>query len=310
MTATVDAKTAFAFPGVGVKLCGREYPFFCAHEDRMAPYLAEASTRLDCDLTRALADNQVDGLSDRQRQFFTYAYCAGVHRVLDEGGVRPAMHAGYSFGIYAALFAAGAVSFTDGLAMLDAAYQLMHAQCDGGSYGMGVVIGLREEDVAELLNGARYRALRQVNTNHDVCHVLAGARDALADLFGEAKQQGALTADLLDVQIPYHHPEVLHAATPLFRTFLEKLAWRDAARPVVSSIDQRLLTRPPEFIDFVSRNLSSPISWRNVVLRLHGAGVAKIIECGPGISLTQNGRFMCQPIQYVNIKTIDREFLR
>ncbi len=221
--------------------------------------------------------------------------------------MRPAFLAGYSFGVYAAFFASGAVSFADGLAMMDAAYQLMAAQCHGRRFGMGVVLGLRESELAELAAAPEFLDVRQVNANNDACGIFSGPREALARFLGAAKSRDALSAEMLDVAIPYHHPLFLADVSPRFHQFISGLAWREPATPLVSSVDQELLTSAAQLRDFAARNLSSPISWRKVVARLQAGGVGRIVECGPGVSLTQNGRFLDPPLRYLNLKNLPRQ---
>jgi [acyl-carrier-protein] S-malonyltransferase len=297
-------KTAFAFPGAGVKPCGREAGFFRRHEQTLGPLLDEASERAGTDLTRELVSGDAASLPDERNQCFTYAFGAGVRDVLERCGVEPHVAAGYSFGVYAALYAARALSFSDGLSAVAEAFRLMKARCSGKPAGMAVVIGPGSEDLQALIDRDRAGGLCMVNSNSAVCNVVAGPRKELERFLAETDAAGAVSASLLDVEVPYHHPEMLKGASDEFRAFLERLAWRDPVCPVVSSIDQQVLTTWPRLLEFTASNLCTPISWRRVVESLGAMKVKRIIECGPGISLSQHGRFIDGGMEYVNVKNM------
>jgi [acyl-carrier-protein] S-malonyltransferase len=299
-------RVAFAFPGVAVRLCGAETGVLRAREALFRPLLDEASDVAGRDLTAALRSGTVDALADREKQAFTYAFSVGVARAFAETGVAPDLFAGYSFGVYAALAFSGAVSFTDGLAMLAEAYDVMERATAGRDAGMAVVIGLTEAEVRASL-GDRNGTATLVNSNSDVCHVVAGLAPDLAAFVADARARGAVSAEALGVRIPYHHPVLLADAVPAFRRFLAGRTWNDPTCPLVSSIDQSLLATAAELTEFAARNLATPISWRRVALRLAREGVARIVECGPGISLTQNGRFLPAGITYLNVRRLARE---
>ena len=299
-------RVAFAFPGVAVRLCGAEREVYRDHAPIFRPLLAEASDMAGRDLARALDGDGAAPLADRENQFFTYAFSVGAARAFEEAGYAADLLAGYSFGIYAALVAAGAASFAEGLSMLREAYELMARIGDGRDAGMAVVIGLTENEARAALRDGRHGSATLVNSNNDVCHVFSGLAPDLDSFLAEARARGAVSAVRLDVRVPYHHPALLADAVPAFRRFLAGLAWTDAARPVVSSIDQSLLAASGDLMDFAARNLATPISWRRVVERLAREGVARVVECGPGISLTQNGRFLPPGIAYVNVRRLAR----
>jgi [acyl-carrier-protein] S-malonyltransferase len=299
------SRTAFAFPGAGVKPCGREADFYRRHERTMKPLLDEASEHARADLVQELVDGGVERLSDARNQCFTYAFGACVRDVLDQRGHRPDVAAGYSFGVYAALYAARSLSFADGLSAVTTAFRIMKARCEGKAAGMAVIIGLCGPDLQKLIERAGPGPLCLVNSSSELSHVVAGPRRELARFCEEADEAGAVSAALLDVEVPYHHPEMLGGASDELRGFLERLEWKEPACPVISSIDQRPLTTSQMLIEFTASNLSTPISWRRVVESLPAMKVGRIIECGPGISLSQNGRFIEGGLEYVNVRNMN-----
>ena len=91
-------KIAFAFPGIGVKLCGREAGFFDRHRALMAPFLTEASDAACTDLVAALTDDNVPSLGPRAKELFVHAFNCGAHAVYRQFGLEASCMAGYSLG--------------------------------------------------------------------------------------------------------------------------------------------------------------------------------------------------------------------
>jgi len=177
----------------------------------------------------------------------------------------------------------------------------------GRDYTMAITIGLGAGEIDQILSSGYYDRLCMVNSNNDTCKVFAGPRQSIARFVEEAQRHEALGARFLDVSIPYHHSRLLDGVSGAFHSFLQTLRWSPPLCPIVSSIDQGLLTTAEELIGFTAANLCTPINWERVAAALYGRGVTRVIECGPGISLTQNGRFMPFRLEYVNIKSLSRK---
>ncbi len=290
-----------------MRLYGGEADFYRAQKTELKPLLEEAGDVIGQNLAKRLESGRIDELNEAQRQFFTYSFSVGVFNVLSRRGITVDLLAGYSFGIYAALCVSGALSYSDGLRILQQAYTDMHEVCGEGRFGMGIVVGLTQPDVDELLSDKRFASVVQVNSNNDICKVVSGKIEDVEHFLQQAMRRDALKAEKLHVSIPYHHPGFLREASVRFSNFLDTLAWQDPSIPVVSSIDQVLMQDADALKSFTAANLSTPIHWQHVVETLHAQNITRVIECGPGVSLTQNGRFFPFSMKYINGKKFTKE---
>jgi [acyl-carrier-protein] S-malonyltransferase len=293
---------AFVFPGAAVALCGAEATFYARHEDIMQPFLEMASGVAGTDFVDSLNAGRLGQLDERNNQLFTYAYSHAVAQAHMDAGVSPALVAGYSLGIYAAVSVSGAVEFEQCLSIVGTAFDIMKAQCAGGVYGMGAIIGLSEAETRRILASGDYPSVCRTNTNNETCGVFSGLKDDMGRFFKDARDHGALSTVTFRVSVPYHHPRYIAPASKKFFDALQTFAWRDAQIPILSSLNQAPLVKAADLVKFLAQNLASPVQWQKVAEAIARRGVTIAYECGPGISLCQNNRFIPNHIRYVTIR--------
>jgi [acyl-carrier-protein] S-malonyltransferase len=296
------SKIAFIFPGAAVEPCGVESAFYTKHRGIMEPFLAEASTHTDVDLVESLEKDLLGKLDERRSQLFTFAFSHGVAMTHRQAGIAPAALAGYSLGIYAAVSVSGALAFSECCGMVGQAFDIMKKHCKGEEFAMGAVVGLSHAETQRLCASGKYPSVCHTNTNSETCGVFSGKKDEIGMFFEDALAQGALSTVLFNVTIPYHHPQYLAEASREFLGNIKGLSWHDAGVPIISSIDQKPLVKSGELVEFIAKSLASPVHWHHVVQAIAAMGAATLYECGPGISLAQNGRFIHNGLRYITIK--------
>ena len=296
------SKIAFIFPGAAVEPCGAETAFYTKHREIMGPFLVEASEITGVDFVESLDKGRTGLLDERSSQLFTFAFSHGVAMAHQQAGIAPAALAGYSMGIYATVSVSGALAFSECCGMVGMAFDIMKKHCRGEEFAMGAVVGLSHAETQRLCASGKYPSVYHTNTNNETCGVFSGKKDEIGKFFEDALAQGALSTVLLNVTIPYHHPQYLIEASHEFLRAIQDLSWRDAGIPVISSIDQKPLVKAGDLVDFIAMSLASPVHWHHVVLAIAAMGMATLYECGPGISLCQNGRFIQNGLRYVTIK--------
>lgn len=302
-------KNIFAFPGVGVKFSGKEKEFFLKNEEFFLPFMEKASNVSGIDVQNVLNRDEYGFLSSEEERFFTAAFSCGVSSFFKSCGIEPDAAACYSFGVYPALFSAGALTFDTMLKVLTVAEEQMEKtiSCLDKQCGMAVVVGLIKEDAEELIRRVNRSSLLKVNENNDTCIIVAGYKEDLELYTKTALEEDAISAEILDVKIPYHHSNLLKSVKKILFEKLVKLDWNDASYPLISSIDRSLISNKSDLVNFVVCNTCTPISWYHTIEKTVKCGAERIFECGHGISLTQNGRFNSFDIQYVNIKNYKRK---
>ncbi len=307
MTETIgNSKAAFVFPGIGIELCGHENMLYKKYQSLYSPFFREGSASAECDLEKALLLGSVDQLGERKSQLFTYCFSAGTSRVLAENGLLPSLAAGYSFGIYAALYATGALTFSEGLKILDKAYTLVAMNPLSGKTDMIAIIGLSLSDIRSVIEKEQLHSVFHINSNNEFCHIFCSNIDECTVFSQKSLEADAVNAVNLKVSLPYHHSSLADTVGEPFGKFLDSCSWHTPCCPIASTRDQHLLTSPDELKRFVVQHLYSPINWLKTVEKMYTGECAYFIECGPGISLTQNARFIPGQAKWVNCKNSEK----
>jgi [acyl-carrier-protein] S-malonyltransferase len=275
-------KLAFVFPGQGSQSVGMMQGFAVRPEVRLT--FSEASDALGQDLWTLVNEGPSDALNQTvNTQPAMLAADIATWRVWQAmGGPQPELLAGHSLGEYAALVAAGALSFPDAVKLVRFRAEAMQAAVPEGSGAMAAILGL-DDDVVRVvcLEAAAGDVVEAVNLNSPGQVVIAGSRTAVERAMALAKEKGAKRALPLPVSVPSHSSLMLPAAEKLL-THLHDVAIVAPTIRVLHNTDVEMHTSPEAIRVALARQLHTPVRWVETVQALKGAGVERVIECGPG----------------------------
>jgi [acyl-carrier-protein] S-malonyltransferase len=198
--------------------------------------------------------------------------------------VEPAFVAGHSLGEYAALVAAGALSFEDALALVHARGRFMQEAVPPGRGAMAALLGCGPELVEEACAAARdeTKAVVEVaNYNSPQQTVVAGDAVAVEVACTFARRAGAKRAIPLQVSAPFHTSLMAPAARKLGAE-LERVRFADPAPPVVTNVEAEPNASGARVADLLERQVTAPVRFSELVRRMAALGVGALLEVGPG----------------------------
>jgi [acyl-carrier-protein] S-malonyltransferase len=189
--------------------------------------------------------------------------------------------AGLSLGEYTALTFAGAVSFEDGLKVVQARGRAMQAASDAKPGGMISILGLDRGQVESIRDEASKTGLLQLaNLLCPGNIAVSGDRAALAAAERLVEEKGGRVARLAVAGA--FHTSLMKPADERLAEAIASARWNTPRIPVWSNVDARPHTDPGEIRDLLVRQVVSPVLWEDTSRALLADGFDKFYEIGPG----------------------------
>jgi [acyl-carrier-protein] S-malonyltransferase len=190
--------------------------------------------------------------------------------------------AGLSLGEYTALVFAGALTFADGLCVVQHRGQAMQAASDATPSGMVSVLGLERDKVEELCAAARPAGTVEVaNLLCPGNTAVSGTKEALDAVERLAPERGAMKTIRLAVAGAFH-TWLMKPADEQLAAALAGVPLRPPRIPVWSNVDAQPHTDPEEIRGLLVRQVVEPVLWEQTLRNLLAAGVEGFYEIGPG----------------------------
>jgi [acyl-carrier-protein] S-malonyltransferase len=278
---------AFAFPGQGSQSVGMLGALAAAAPTVRATF-GQASDVLGYDLWEIVSEGpeQTLNTTERTQPAMLTAGVATWRVWRERGGGAPAVVSGHSLGEFTALVCAGAIEFAAAVELVRFRGQVMQEAVPAGSGAMAAVLGLDDEALVALCREAAQGAVVEpVNFNSPGQVVIAGEATAVQRALEAAKLRGAKRTVMLPVSVPAHS-SLMRAAGERLRPHLAALALKSPRIRYVSAVDAASHESPDDIREVLLRQLSSPVRWTQTLRAVSAAGIAQVIECGPGRVLT------------------------
>ncbi len=201
--------------------------------------------------------------------------------------IEPSMFAGHSLGEFTAAVAAESLTFEEGLLLVKERGILMDEAGREFPGGMASILGLSEEQVAQICSeAAEGEYVGMATANCEGQNVISGALRPLKRAMALAEKAGARRVVKLPITIGSHSPLMAKASEGMNR-LLQKLPMKDPRHPLVGNVNAGLLTTQQEVYAELRDQLLSGVKWQKSVEKMRDEGVDMFIEVGPGNVLTR-----------------------
>jgi [acyl-carrier-protein] S-malonyltransferase len=301
--------TAFLFPGQGAQVVGMGRDIARAFP-AAARFFEKANEVVGFDLSGICFEGPAEQLNSTTiSQPAIFATSAAILEVLRTESptdkIHPDVTAGLSLGEYTALYAAGLMSFEDGLRLVQKRGQAMQDAADATDGAMVSIIGLDEETVHRLCEEAgEGELLEPVNFNCPGQIVISGDKKACRIAKELAIKCGAIKVVRLEVAGAFHTQMMSSAAQALE----EALAHCEIAEPTgtktIANINGEYYTTSAKIKEGLVQQLTHPILWQKCMERLLADGVDTFYEIGPGRVLTGLMRRIDRKTKVTNVSSL------
>ncbi len=274
----LDKKLAFVFPGQGSQAVGMGK----ALAEGCAP-AARLFETAGSELTSLCFEGPAEELSvtlNTQPALYLVS-CAAFEAVRQKAA--PIVCAGHSAGEYAALYAAGAIGFEEGLEIIRRRAAFMDRCARENPGAMAAVIGLAADRIEEI-NRSVAGVCVSANFNSPVQTVVSGDKEAVAEASALYREAGARRVVPLNVSGAFHSPLMAPAAERL-SPVLDRAEFSPCSVPVVANYDALPETDPETVKDNLKKQLTGSVRWVECVRKMADMGAEAFVELGSGTVL-------------------------
>lgn len=289
MTMSSSPSIAFLFPGQGSQKIGMGKALYDASPLARAVF-DEADSALGFALSKLCFEGPEADLTltaNAQPAILTTSIAA-LRVVQAETDLRPSVVAGHSLGEYSALVAAGSLSLSDAVRVVNARGRFMQEAVAPGVGAMAAILGLEPADVeaacaeasaevaGELVSPANFNGGRQI--------VIAGHKAAVDRACVAAKARGATRALPLSVSAPFHC-QLMQPAAERLSLELAKIQFRAPSVPVIANVDAAPNIDGARVAPLLVQQVTASVRWEQTVQRLEAMQVTRALEIGQGTVL-------------------------
>ena len=202
-------------------------------------------------------------------------------KVLEKQGVKAEVSAGLSLGEYTALIYSKAISFEDGVKIVQKRGELMQDLAPKGNWQMAAILGASDEMVENLCKNISKGFAVPVNYNCPGQVVVTGDEDGITMLQDLAKEAGVRKVRVLKTSGPFH-TEMLKESSEALRKELDKIEIHEFESKVVKNLDGEVYSNGDNVRDILAKHIVSPVRFSKCLMTMKELGVDNFVEVGPG----------------------------
>jgi [acyl-carrier-protein] S-malonyltransferase len=228
--------------------------------------------------------------------------CLAITKKLNALGIYPDLTAGLSLGEYAAIAAAGGMSYEDAIRVVRARGIYMEEAVPGGIGAMSAILDMTAEDIEKIVNDIEDVSIANYNCPGQI--VITGKKEAVETANEKLKAAGAKRCLMLNVSGPFHSVFLENAGEKLY-DYMKDVEISELKIPYVTNVTADYVEDSSNIKELLKKQVSSSVRWQQSVEKMIENGVDTFIEIGPGKTLAGFIKKINTDVKVINISTVD-----
>ena len=186
--------------------------------------------------------------------------------------------AGHSLGEFSALYAAGVLSFEDGLELVLTRAKAMQMACEQTEGTMAAIVGL-EDGIVEKICSEINDVVVTANYNCPGQLVISGSLNGIEKAVEKLQEAGAKRAIVLEVGGAFHSP-LMAPAGEMLREKIAAINFKKPRCPIYQNVNAKPEIEPERIKSNLIDQLTSPVRWTASMNQMIQDGFNEFSEMG------------------------------
>ena len=278
-------KIGFLFPGQGSQSVGMGKDIYEEYGEAKRVY-DKVQSLTSVDIAKISFEGPEEKLNEtKYAQLTILTNSLAILEILKNNNIVAEMSAGLSLGEYTALINSKALSFEEGVKLIQKRGECMQNFLPEGDWQMAAIIGLSESQVEEVCKKVKSGFVVPANYNCVGQIAISGEKEAVIEAATIAKEMGAKKAIVLKTTGPFH-TEKLTKASEVFSKELENITIHKFETKVIKNLDGELYKDTDNVKEILAKHIVSPVRFSKTLENMLDSGIDTFIEVGPGKTLS------------------------
>lgn len=278
-------KIGFLFPGQGSQSVGMGKDIYEQYEVAKSVY-DKVQEITGIDIAKISFEGPEEVLNEtKYTQLAILTESLAILEILKQNNIVVDISAGLSLGEYTALINSKALSFEEGVKLVQKRGEYMQNLLPDGDWQMAAIMGLTDEQVEEVCKKVKSGFVVPANYNCIGQIAISGEKEAILEAETVAKEMGAKKVRVLKTAGPFH-TEMLKDSSDALRNELQNVTINEFETKVVKNLDGEFYKESDAVKDILAKHIVNPVRFSKTLQTMIDNGIDTFVEIGPGRTLS------------------------